>query len=95
MKTRQDACSLVAEVVLAGVSLLALLVLVCDQTPAVARSTPPQAVTSDVIADWQGAIGKQRMGLKVEAAETGGFKATLLLPDQKGELSLRFRHLAK
>ena len=83
MKTR---CAPIGQVVLAVLGFLALLVLMCNATPAIAQTTPPQVAASDLIGDWQGAVGKQRMGLKIEAAEGGGLKATLLPPGENGAL---------
>jgi pimeloyl-ACP methyl ester carboxylesterase len=86
MKTRLGTCALEKKVAIAVLGLSALLVLMCNRSPAMAQSSPPQTALRDLIGDWQGAIGKQQIGLKIEAAESGGLKATLLLPDENGAL---------
>jgi hypothetical protein len=83
---RRTACSLLEELLPAVLCMLPLLVVLCNETPASAQSTSPQAVARDLIGDWQGAVGKQHMGLRVEASDSGGLKVTLLLPDQNAAL---------
>src|SRR5947207_2194252 len=57
---------------------------------ALAQNPQPAAVTANTITgDWQGAVGKQHLNLKIETAEAGGLKATLILPDN-GNLQLPF-----
>src|SRR5438105_4716379 len=50
---------------------------------------PQPAPANTITGDWQGAVGKQHLNLKIETAEAGGLRATLILPDN-GNLQLPF-----
>jgi pimeloyl-ACP methyl ester carboxylesterase len=93
MKTRSDTCVHLIEVGL--VILICLIVATCHCLPASAQpiQTPPaqsSAATNQAITgDWEAALGRQHLGLKIEPAEGGALKATLTLKDQNN-LALPF-----